>query len=234
MKFKEMPKLPLVLVAVMFAIGLSVYPRLPARIRVHWNAMGQIDGWAAKSFLSVFDGPLMALGIYTLFMVLPYFDPKRRNLYKSKHVYFLVLDLVTALAVLTFVGGLAAAFNRSLPVDRLVAGGIGVMLVVLGNYMGRVKRNWTMGVRFAWTLSDDEVWAKTNRLGGRLFVIAGMVAIVGVLLPAPWGIAAMLATLLAMLPITYIYSMRLYKRLHPEETQPPAPSAPTSYNGRRE
>jgi uncharacterized membrane protein len=142
MKLKEMPRLPLVIIALMFAVGAYVYPHLPAQIPVHWNAAGEIDGWANSTVWSVFAEPLMALGFYVLFMVMPYFDPKRVNVYKSKPVYFVVLDAVTALIMLMFFGGLAAAFNPSVPVDRLAVAGIGLVLMVLGNYMGRVKRNW--------------------------------------------------------------------------------------------
>jgi uncharacterized membrane protein len=154
-------------------------------------------------------------------MVMPYFDPKQRNVYRSKELYFAALNVTTALFVLIFVGSLFAAFDPSLAIDRLVMVGVGLMLVVIGNYMGRAKRNWTVGTRFSWTLADDEVWAKTNRLAGRLFVLVGLISIASALLPAPWNAITMLSAVLATLPITYVYSMVLYKRKHPEETGPP-------------
>ncbi len=80
---KDMPKLPLLLIAAMLVAGTVAYPHLPARIPMHWNAAGQIDGWADKSFGSVFFAPLMSLGLYVLFMVMPYFDPRRRNVLRS-------------------------------------------------------------------------------------------------------------------------------------------------------
>jgi len=207
------------MMAIMFAVGVWVFPQLPARIPTHWNAMGQIDGWAAKSLTSVFAEPLMALGFYVLFMVMPYLDPKRYNVIKSKGVYVLVLNLVTALILLMYIGGLTAAFDRSLPMDRLSLVGIGLMLVVLGNYMGRVKSNWTLGVRSAWTLSDDRVWLKANRLGGRLFMLAGALTIVGAALPAPWGTGILLTAMALILPITYVYSLRTYRKLHPVQAE---------------
>ncbi|MDO8964410.1 MAG: DUF1648 domain-containing protein [Coriobacteriia bacterium] len=225
MKLKEMPVLPLVMIAVMFAVGAWVYPSLPDRIPMHWNAAGQIDRWEPTSLANVFGEPLSALGIYALFMLMPLIDPKRANLYRSKPIYFLVLDLTVALFLLMFLGGLAAAFYTSLPIDRLALGGVGMMLVVIGNYMGRVKLNWTLGVRSAWTLSDDTVWTRTNRLGGRLFAVAGALSIMGTLLPPPWGFVILMASALAILPVTFIYSMLLYRRLHPEDAGRPKPDA---------
>ncbi|MBC7265426.1 MAG: DUF1648 domain-containing protein [Coriobacteriia bacterium] len=219
---KEMPKLPLVLIAAMFVAGTIAYPHLPARIPTHWNAAGEIDAWADRSFVTVYSEPLMALGLYVLFMVMPYFDPRRRNVLRSKQVYFLVLELVTGLLAVVFAGTLLAAFDPSFPMDRIVLVGTGVMFLVLGNHLGRVKPNWTMGVRYSWTLSDEVVWVKTNRLGGRLFAAGGVLTIACAFLPAPANVIVMLGWILAILPVTYVYSMVLYKKRHPEEMAPPA------------
>lgn len=223
MRFKDMPRLPLVLVVLMFAAGAVVYPLLPAVIPVHWGPSGQIDRWAAKSLWSVFFAPLMLLGIYVLLWLVPYLDPKRANLIRSKQVYAIVLELLGGLMTIVFLGSLLAAFNHALPMARIIEVATGVMFVVLGNYMGRVKRNWTMGVRYSWTLSDDTVWVKTNRLAGRMFVVAGVLAIVGAFLPSLTGVSLILLPILVILPVTYVYSMRLYRRLHPEEMEPPEP-----------
>ena len=216
-----MPKLPLFFIGAMFVVGVVMYPRLPDQIPVHWGISGEIDRWSDTSFLSVFQLPLMALGLYVLFVVAPHFDPKQRNVYRSKDLYFAALNVTTALLALVFFGSIAAAFDSSLPMDRIVMVGVGLMLIVIGNYMGRAKRNWTVGTRFSWTLSDDEVWAKTNRLAGRLFMIAGLISVACVFVPAPWNAIVMLSAVLATLPITYVYSMVLYKRKHPEEVGPP-------------
>ncbi len=217
-----MPKLPLLIIGAMFIVGAVMYQGLPDQIPVHWNLAGEIDRWSDTSFMSVFQLPLMVLALYVLFMVMPYFDPKQRNVYRSKDLYFAALNVTSVLFALIFAGTLAAAFNPSLAIDKLVMVGVGMMLAVIGNYMGRAKRNWTVGARFSWTLSDDEVWARTNRLAGRLFMIAGLISIASAFVPAPWNMIVMLTAVLATLPITYVYSMLLYKKKHPEERRPAA------------
>jgi len=212
-----MPKLPLALIAAMFAAGAFMYGRLPARIPTHWGASGAIDAYSTKSFGSVFALPLVAIGIYVLLWLIPYFDPKRANLIRSKSAYGIVIDLVSGLLTVVFFGTLFAASDTAFPMDKMVSAGVGVMFIVIGRLMGTIERNWTMGVRYPWTVLDDVVWAKTNRLGGKLFMVAGVLALVGVVLPSGWGIALMLVPALAMLPITYVYSMRLYKQRHPED-----------------
>lgn len=224
MNWKDMPKLPLVLVALMFVAGAILYPRLPGTIPTHWGASGAPDAWSAKSFWSVFSLPLLCLGLYALFIVIPYFDPKRSNLIRSKKAYAMILDGVTAMMTVTFTASLAAAFDRAFPVDRVITLGVGLLFIVIGNYMKTVKRNFTMGVRMSWTVMDDVVWAKTNRLGGYMFMGAGVLAIAGAFVSAPWNIVMFMAPILLMLPILYVYSYRLYKERHPDDMgRPPEP-----------
>jgi uncharacterized membrane protein len=212
-----MPKLPLVLIAVMFIAGAVLYPSLPRVIPTHWGASGAPDAWSAKSFMSVFAMPVICVALYVLLWVVPLFDPKRANLIRSKKAYGVTLDAVTALMLAVFAASMAAAFNHAFPVDRIVTGSIGLLFLVMGNFMITVKRNFTMGVRFSWTVMDDVVWAKANRLGGYLFMGAGVLAILGVFIPAPWSIAATLVPALGMMPILYVYSWRLYRQRHPDD-----------------
>ena len=220
MRFKDAPKLPLFFIALMFASGALAWGRLPDRIPTHWGPSGAIDAWADKSLGSVFAMPLLALGLYALLLVMPYLDPRRRNLLASGKAYGIVIDLVIGVEAVVFASTLAAAFDNSFAVDRVVMIAVGVMFVVIGNYMTTVKQNWTFGVRLAWTLSDEVVWRKTNRLGGWLFVGAGLCSIAGTFLPPPWNIIAMLVPLGIILVVTYVYSLVLYKRRHPEESGP--------------
>jgi uncharacterized membrane protein len=215
--WKDMPKLPLVLIAAMLVAGAVLYPSLPAAIPTHWGASGPPDAYSTKSVLSVFGLPILSLGLYLLFLIVPFFDPKRANLIRSKRAYAVILDAVTALMTGTFAASMIAAFEPSFPMDKVVPIETGLLFIVIGNYMKTVKRNFTMGVRFSWTVMDDVVWAKTNRLGGYLFMGAGALSLFGVFLPAPYNIAIFMVPLLGMLPVLYVYSWRLYKQRHPED-----------------
>lgn len=231
MKFKDMPKLPLVLVALMFVVGVVAYPQLPQRIPMHWGASGQIDGWGTKSLLTVFFAPILTLAVYLLLWFVPYLDPQRGNLIRSKQVYAIAAELLAGMMTIVFFGQLYASFNHSLPLGSIIEVAMGVTFIVLGNYMGRVKRNWTMGVRYSWTLSDDTVWVKTNRLGGRMFMGAGVLAVLGAFLPPYAGVALIVVPILVILPVTYVYSMLLYRSLHPDAMEPPAPLQIPEENG---
>lgn len=221
MNWKDWPKVPLLLIALMFVAGAVLYPRLPEVIPTHWGVSGAPDAWSTKSFLSVFGMPLVAVALYFLLMVVPFLDPKRANLLRSRKAYYVILDAVTALLAVTFAASMIAAFNHAFAVDKIIGIAVGALFIVIGNYMTTVKRNFTMGVRFSWTVMDDVVWAKTNRLGGYAFVGIGILAIVGAALPPPWNIFSFIIPALLMLPVLYVYSWQLYKRLHPEEMKRP-------------
>ena len=56
---------------------------------------------------------------------------------------------------------------------------IGILFIVLGNYMPKLQQNYTVGIKIPWTLNSAENWNRTHRLGGRLFIIGGILMILG-------------------------------------------------------
>ena len=57
---------------------------------------------------------------------------------------------------------------------RLIAVSLGLLFIVLGSCLDRVRPNWFVGIRTPWTLSSRLSWTKTHRVGGWLFVASGM------------------------------------------------------------
>jgi len=90
---------------------------------------------------------------------------------------------------------------------------IGVLFIILGNYMGKIKPNWFMGIRTPWTLSNEEVWNKTHRLGGKMFILLGLVMICGTFLPSETFWKAFTVSIVIILLIPMIYSYLLYRKL---------------------
>lgn len=215
-RLRDYTKLPLLIVAAMFVAAALLYPSLPARFPTHWGISGAPDAFSDKSFMSVFFEPILALGIYVLLIVVPFLDPKRRNLKLSFHAYNILIDAVVGMQAVVFAASMIAAYNQAFDVAKVVLIAVGLLFAVIGNYMTTVKQNWTFGVRVSWTLSDEVVWRKTNRLGGYLFVLAGAITIVCAFLPGAWSFGLMMGTLATILVITYIYSYLLYKSRHPE------------------
>jgi len=215
-RLRDYTKLPLLIIAVMFVAGAVLYPSLPSPIPTHWGLSGAPDAFSAKSFGSVFSQPLIALGIYVLLVVAPLLDPMRRSLKLSWRAYNLVIDAVVGMQAVVFAATMIAAFDSRFDVSKVVLVAVGVLFAILGNLMTNVTQNWTFGVRVSWTLSDEVVWARTNRLGGYLFMAAGAITIVSAFLPPPLSFALMFGSILAILVVTYAYSYLLYRKRHPE------------------
>lgn len=153
------------------------YPLLPERVITHWNFAGQADGYSSKNFQVIFF-PALIIFMYLLFWALPKIDPKNKN-YANFLLPYKVMQTVfiTFMATLFFVTSLVnIGYNISISVFTSL--GIGIMFIILGWYMPHLKPNWFVGIRTPWTLSNDEVWARTHRVGGKVFIFAGVLFVV--------------------------------------------------------
>lgn len=182
------------------------YFNFPARVPTHWNLAGQPDGWSGRG-VGAFLFPVIILGVYLMFLILPVLDPKQKNYLHFAKTYHLIKNLlVLFLAGLYFV----ASFNGlgySLPINIFVPSGVGLLLIILGYCLPRLKPNWFIGIRTPWTLSNETVWQKTHQFGSKIFMLGGLILILGVFLPGVvFGPIFILAILiLALAPIVYSY-----------------------------
>jgi uncharacterized membrane protein len=161
------------LLAAQFVLAAVTWPYAPDQIPVHWNIQGEIDRYGGR-FEGLLALPLVSLGTYLLLLLLPRVDPARAN-YAHFAGPYAVIRFVT-LAFLTAVYGLIHLTIRGYPLDVevLVPLGVGSLFVVLGNFMGKLRPNWFVGIRTPWTLTSKESWGKTHRLGGWLFIAGGL------------------------------------------------------------
>ncbi|MGE5425492.1 MAG: SdpI family protein [Bacillota bacterium] len=195
------------------AIGLSAwaYPQLPETVASHWNFQGNVDGWTNKTFHSLFF-PGLLIFIYVLLLVTPYLDPRKERYAEFTGVYQLIRDSI--LFVMASVFAIATFFNLGydINVGKTVAFLIGLLFIVLGNYFGKIKRNWFVGIKTPWTLSSENIWNKTHRLGGRLFMVWGLLMILAPWLTFQWGMLIVLGGVIALVIGVYAYSYVLYKK----------------------
>jgi len=199
------------LVALSFAVSLYALPRAPETVVTHWNAAGEADGSMAK-LPGLFLLPTLTLGVVALLSVAPRIDPLRENVatFRRHYDWFVVLFA----AFMTYVNALLVAVNLGYDVNvvRALSPAIGLLLVFVGGLLSEAERNWFVGIHTPWTLSSDEVWDRTHRLGATLFKAAGVVAFAGVLFPE-YAIWFVVAPAVATAIITAAYSFVVYRRL---------------------
>lgn len=201
------------LILLALAFGLAVYSRLPEEVPSHWNVSGRADDTIPRA-AAVLLLPLVALGLWALLTVLPRLDPRRPGYRDFLPTYRLFVNLIVGELALLQIIVLGYALGWRIDPARLIPAAAGLVFVGLGNELGRVRPNWFIGVRTPWTLSNDEVWRRTHRIGGRFFVATGLVWIVAALfLPPPLAIAVMMVTLIGGSFAVIVYSYRLYQRL---------------------
>lgn len=202
----------LLLIFLWVALAVVLYPRLPARVPVHWNLAGQVDRYGPK-LTGVFGPPLGALVLYFLLVFLPKLDPLRSNYQRFAVAYrtirWVMVFFFFALGLVTLAAGLGYPVSSTKLMVRLA---LGLLFIVFGNLLPRLQRTWFVGIRTPWTLSDDEVWRQTHRLGGYLWVTAGVLSIPFALAQGFWNeVFFVVFAILVLYPVPYSYFV--YRRL---------------------
>jgi uncharacterized membrane protein len=215
--------LQLLLIAAMFVLAAVSWPYAPERIPVHWNLQGEVDGYGGK-FTGLLLMPLLTLGLYALFLVLPRFDPGGANYRTFAGAYNVIrVSLVVFMAALYTVTVLAA-FGWPVNIGTFVSLAIGGLFVVLGNVMGKIRPNWFVGVRTPWTLSSKLSWTKTHRAAGWLFIVLGPLLALSGILRVEWFFFATLIAGGCGLVALVVYSYLVYRsdsdRVTPAGTSP--------------
>ena len=165
-----------------FAVGFYFCPQMPQEMASHWNSQGQVDGYIGK-FWGVFLMPIISLAIFFMFLIIPKIDPLKKNIDKFRKYFdwFILLMVIFLFYIylLTLFWNLGYRFNMG----QLMIPALGILFFYIGILVEKAERNWFVGIRTPWTLSNDQVWQKTHQLGSKLFKISGIIAFIGVFFP---------------------------------------------------
>lgn len=194
----------------MFGMAAWYSPLLPDPVPTHWNAAGEVDGWTPKPW-GVWLLPLISLGTFMVLLVLPVISPKGFRLEQSRKAYDIVLFVVVCFMALTQLFSFRSAVSGGQELMQFVPVAVGMLFLVLGNYLGKFQKNFFIGIRTPWTLASDEVWNRTHRLAGYLFMAGGAVIILTGLLGL--GVEWFIGTVIVIAVIPALYSLVLYRQL---------------------
>jgi len=201
----------LIIILISFLIGIYFYPQMPEEIASHWNAQGQVNGYMPKLW-GLFFMPVISLILLAFFILIPKIDPLKENIKKFRKYFdifvIIIILFLFYIYLLTILWNLGIRFE----ITQLIIPPIGILFFYAGVLTENSKRNWFIGIRTPWTISNEKVWNETNRLGGKLFKISGLIALLGILFQD-------YAILLVIIPIvlasvyTFIFSYYEYNRL---------------------
>ena len=202
--------LNLFLIAAMFVASAIVYPTAPDTIPVHWGLNGEPNGWGGK-FEGLFLLPLMTAGIYLLLLFLPNIDPKRANYDKFGNVYRVIRTLIVVFMASLHGVIIASIKGAGIDIGMAILVLVGLMLAVLGNYLGKLKQTWFVGIRTPWTMSSELSWTKTHRLGGKIFVAFGLLLALAGIIGQTWLFVAVFGLFMVSIIYLIFYSYLIWK-----------------------
>ena len=207
-----MRALGLILVLTAVLLTAAVYERLPSDMPTHWNAAGEVDDTIAKPW-GPFLIPLLMAGSALLFMALPKISPRGFVVDASSRGFKAIVVSTLFFLFVLHCATLAFALGHPVSIPVVIPMLVGALFVVLGNYLGKVPRNFFIGVRTPWTLADDHVWFRTHRLAGWMFVVAGVFVLAAVPFAGERRASAIvLAAALTAALIPAVYSYVIYPR----------------------
>lgn len=191
-------------------LGVILWGKMPETMPVHWGADGKVDGYSSKAF-AIFAIPLFMLAIHWVCFFATMADPKNKNI--DGKPLNLVLWICPSMSLLVGTVTLSYGLGMELSVDLIIPIFMGLLMIVMGNYMPKCKQNYSIGVKVPWTLNDKENWNKTHRFAGIAFVVGGIIIILTSLLRS-FVIFFGVVILISVLPVIYSY---VYYKKHKKD-----------------
>ena len=183
------------------ALTLVLYKKLPEQVPIHFDMNGDPDNYASKAVAGfLFPCLLAVFNLFVHFMMNA--DPKKQNANKIiRLVGFWTFPFVSLITVpITLFKGL----DYNVPVVPICTALVGLLFLIIGNYLPKSRQSYTVGIRLPWTLDNEENWNKTHRFGGFVWVLGGLVVIINAFIGS-YNILFAVIALVVILPIAYSY-----------------------------
>ncbi|MDO4437468.1 MAG: SdpI family protein [Coriobacteriaceae bacterium] len=204
------------LCVISFLVHLAFLPQLPDMVPTHWDVNGDVNGWSSREATLALN--LIPLGLLLMFRVIPAIDPRGAAYERMSRFYTLFVSLFTLFMIaitwtteLTVFGILPETGS---PLGIGVSMVVGFVLILLGNYLPKVKRNYSFGIKTPWAFDNDVNWRLTHRVGGVIMVVTGVLVMISGLFSKQLGnlsVAVILVGVLGGCAIMYIYSYLVFR-----------------------
>ena len=165
-----------VVILLQTAVGVVLWDRLPDTLVTHFDVNGEPNGYSSKAF-TVFGMPLLLLALQGV-CLLASCSGNSKIASADPRVRRLVIFIIPAVSLLVMVTTYGHALNMQINMTRLVWLFMGALFVVLGNYLPKLRHNYTTGIKLPWTLAGEEVWDRTHRLSGPIWMLGGLILVV--------------------------------------------------------
>jgi uncharacterized membrane protein len=201
----------IILIAIAIIAGIMLWNQLPAQMASHWDVNDQVNGTMPR-FWGVFMMPLVTLGMMLLFLIIPNIDPLKANIAQFRDTFNVFIVLI--IAFMLYIHGLTLAWSlgfTNFKMSTAMLPFMGLLFIAVGFMLRKAKRNFFIGIRTPWTLSNDTVWDKTHQLGSILFMASGLLAIIGAFFGGTTAFWFIFAPLIGSTVFLVAYSYFLYR-----------------------
>jgi len=201
-------------------LSFAVYNELPGQIAVRWDSAGNPDNFLPKA-LAAFGLPFLFMAVNIFSKLFLFNDPKRSaNLPKVMLIISVWTPPVLSLVLVPLT--LFIAMGAKIPIPMIAPVLVGIIFILCGNYMPKTRQNYTVGIKFPWTLHNADNWNKTHRIAGYLWVISGIILIaVGFIVgdASLWGVPLILYIIAVLLVVPLLYSYLLYNKIRKDKKE---------------
>ncbi len=189
--------------------GLAMWDRLPEQMATNFGTTGEVNAYSSKAF-AVFGLPLFLAAMEWLCLLASSADPRRRNL--SEKVMRIILYIIPAIGLVASAITYGFALGYAVNPARVMGPLVGVLFIVIGNYLPKCRQTYTLGIKLPWTLASEENWNRTHRMAGPLWMAGGAAQLFCSLLPGRLPLYSLLTLSAVMVLAPTIYSFLLAKK----------------------
>lgn len=187
-------------------IGLVLWNKLPDTIATHFGADNVPNGWSSKPF-AVIGIPTILLIFHLFALGITLNDPKKRNI--GKMMLSVIFWIIPVVSLIVNIATLSYAMGSKVDIGMIANILVGLMFIIMGNYMSKNRQNYTVGIRIPWTLGNEENWDRTHRFASKLWVIGGIIFVINGFVQS---ILILVVIILMTMIVPMIYSFVLYKK----------------------
>ena len=190
-------------------VGLILWNMLPDKMATHWGSDGVANGWSSKAF-TVFGLPLMMLAMHWVCIFATLKDPKNQG--QSQKVFGMVMWIIPIISILMISMTYAIALEMDISIDVVCRLLMGLIFIIMGNYLPKCKQNYTIGIKVIWALRNEENWNKTHRFAGRVWVLGGALLIATLVIPMESFVWMLVGVILVLAFVPMMYSYLYYRK----------------------
>ena len=188
--------------------GLVCYNRLPELIPIHFDINNQPDNYASKN-IAIFAIPMLMTVLHLICCIADNSMGANSSKKLPRSVKWIVRAIIPTITIVLQCVTVMFALDMTTDIDIVCRLIIGIIYILLGNYLPKTRPNPTFGIRLPWTVTDEVVWSKTHRLGGWLMVPGGIIVIAAAFLKAH---IVFFAALFAPMIIPVVYSFVISRK----------------------